>query len=151
MDKIWDRKSFELGDHWPLWRDEKPEWPCRTDKSRTLKHIFFYQIVNFIAGLEPCLNLLCPLNNFVSTKHLCVLELCLCLQHICVLLLTGEIYPGHAAPLCVQSPWDDTLGPWYLWSPQTLRYFVCRWTCQNLGPWSFEALPRQVGNLTWSI
>ena len=20
MDKIWDRKSFELGGHWPLWR-----------------------------------------------------------------------------------------------------------------------------------
>ena len=23
MDTIWDRKSFEVGDHWPLWRDEK--------------------------------------------------------------------------------------------------------------------------------
>ena len=23
MDKIWDRKSFEVGGHWPLWRDEK--------------------------------------------------------------------------------------------------------------------------------
>ena len=20
MDKIWDRKSFEVGGHWPLWR-----------------------------------------------------------------------------------------------------------------------------------
>ena len=37
MDKIWDRKSFEVGGHWPLWRDEKNEWPRRTDKSRTLK------------------------------------------------------------------------------------------------------------------
>jgi len=36
MDKIWDRKSFEVGGHWPLWRDEKNEWPRRTDKSRTL-------------------------------------------------------------------------------------------------------------------
>ena len=25
MDRIWDRKSFEVGDHWPLWRDEKNE------------------------------------------------------------------------------------------------------------------------------
>ena len=25
MDKIWDRKSFEVGGHWPLWRDEKNE------------------------------------------------------------------------------------------------------------------------------
>ena len=23
MDKIWDRKSFEVGGHWPLWWDEK--------------------------------------------------------------------------------------------------------------------------------
>ena len=25
MDKIWYRKSFEVGGHWPLWRDEKNE------------------------------------------------------------------------------------------------------------------------------
>ena len=37
MDKIWDRKSFEVGVHWPLWRGWKTEWPRRTDKSRTLK------------------------------------------------------------------------------------------------------------------
>ena len=37
MDKIWDRKSFEVKGHWPLWRGWKLEWPCRTDKSRTLK------------------------------------------------------------------------------------------------------------------
>ena len=36
MDTIWDRKSFEVGGHWPLWRDEKTELPRRTDKSRTL-------------------------------------------------------------------------------------------------------------------
>jgi len=35
MDKIWDKKSFEVG-HWP---DEKNEWSCRTDKSRTLKKL----------------------------------------------------------------------------------------------------------------
>ena len=23
MDKIWDRKSFEVGGHWPLWRGLK--------------------------------------------------------------------------------------------------------------------------------
>ena len=49
MDKIWDRKSLEVGGHWLLLRDEKNERPRRTDKSRTLKkpsyfyinHIFF--------------------------------------------------------------------------------------------------------------
>jgi len=24
MDKIWNRKSLEVGDHWPLWRGWKP-------------------------------------------------------------------------------------------------------------------------------
>ena len=38
MDKIWDRKSFEVGRHWPLWRGRKNR-PRRTDKSRTLKEI----------------------------------------------------------------------------------------------------------------
>ena len=31
MDKIWDRKSFEVGGHWLLWRGWKNEWPRRTD------------------------------------------------------------------------------------------------------------------------
>ena len=35
MDKIWDRKSFEVGGR--CGGDEKTEWPRRTDKSRTLK------------------------------------------------------------------------------------------------------------------
>jgi len=37
MDKIWDRKSFEVGGHWPLWRDEKNELPRITDKSNAKK------------------------------------------------------------------------------------------------------------------
>ena len=37
MDKIWDRKSFEVGGCWPLWRGWKNKWPRRTDKSWTLK------------------------------------------------------------------------------------------------------------------
>ena len=37
MDKIWDRKYFEVRVHWPLWRGWKNEWLRRTDKSRTLK------------------------------------------------------------------------------------------------------------------
>ena len=34
--KIWDRKSFGVGGHWPFGRDENTEWARRTDKSRTL-------------------------------------------------------------------------------------------------------------------
>jgi len=38
MDKIWDRKFFEVGGHWPLWRGwKKYKWPYRTDKSQTLQ------------------------------------------------------------------------------------------------------------------
>jgi len=36
MDTIWERKSFEVGDHSPLWRGWKNEWLRRTDKSQTL-------------------------------------------------------------------------------------------------------------------
>jgi len=32
MDTIWERKSFEVGGHWPLWRGWKTEWPHRTNK-----------------------------------------------------------------------------------------------------------------------
>ena len=42
MDKILDRKSFEVGGHWPLWRGEKNKLPCRTDKSGKLKKIKKY-------------------------------------------------------------------------------------------------------------
>ena len=37
MDKLWDKKSVEVGGYWPLWRGWKTKWPRRTDKSRTLK------------------------------------------------------------------------------------------------------------------
>jgi len=39
MDKIWYRNPIEVGDHWPLWRGWKNEWPHRMDKSRTLKKL----------------------------------------------------------------------------------------------------------------
>ena len=35
MDKIWDRKSFEVGGR--CGGDETTKWPRRTDKSRLLK------------------------------------------------------------------------------------------------------------------
>jgi len=31
MDKIWDRKSCEVGGHWPFWWGWKNEWPRRTE------------------------------------------------------------------------------------------------------------------------
>jgi len=37
MDKIWDRKSYKVGGHWPLWRGWKNGRPRRPDKGRTLE------------------------------------------------------------------------------------------------------------------
>ena len=35
MDKIWDRKSFEVGGHWPLWGgDEKPNDHAEPTKAK---------------------------------------------------------------------------------------------------------------------
>ena len=37
MDKIWDRKSFKVGGHWPLWRGWKNRMTTQNrQKSRTL-------------------------------------------------------------------------------------------------------------------
>jgi len=33
MDKIWDRKSFEVGGHWPLWR----RWKTPNDHAEPTK------------------------------------------------------------------------------------------------------------------
>ena len=38
MDKIWDRKFFKVGGHWPLWRGmKKPNDHAEPTKSRTIK------------------------------------------------------------------------------------------------------------------
>ena len=37
MDKIWDRKSYKVGGHWPLWRGWKYGRPRKPDKGRTLE------------------------------------------------------------------------------------------------------------------
>ena len=42
MDKIWDRKSFEVGGHWPLWQNRQKR---RTLKSKGLKGFKVYFIV----------------------------------------------------------------------------------------------------------
>jgi len=44
MDKIWDKKSFEIGGHWPLWWGWKNEWPRRTDKKSNAKNKMKYKI-----------------------------------------------------------------------------------------------------------
>ena len=50
MAKIWDRKSFEVGGHWPLWGGEKTKCPRRTEKkSNAKKNAFGKQGTRFIA------------------------------------------------------------------------------------------------------
>ena len=38
MDKIWDRKSFEVGGHWPLWMGKKRKTTQNRQKSNAKKH-----------------------------------------------------------------------------------------------------------------
>ena len=38
MDNIWDRKSFEVGGHCPLWREWKKRMTKQNRQSRTLKN-----------------------------------------------------------------------------------------------------------------
>ena len=38
MDKIWDRKSFKFGGHWPLWEDEKRMTMQNRQKSNAKKN-----------------------------------------------------------------------------------------------------------------
>lgn len=61
-----------------------------------------------------------------------------------ILCFAGAVHPGHAAPLCIQSPWDDTVGPRNLWGPQALGQPRCWRAGQNLGSRSSKAFPRQV-------
>ena len=49
MDKIWDRKSFEVGGHWPLWRGWiKTELPRRSSTSRMLNILRENNIIQYI-------------------------------------------------------------------------------------------------------
>jgi len=41
MDKIWDRKSFELRGHWPLWRGWKNRQKSNDKKINIFKKNYF--------------------------------------------------------------------------------------------------------------
>ena len=46
MDKIWDKKSFEVGGHWPLWRGRKTRMTTQNrQKSNAKKTQLFYSSV----------------------------------------------------------------------------------------------------------
>ena len=50
MDKIWDRKSFKVGGHWPLWWGWKNEWPRRTLKKEIIKKPVHYVVPDTMLG-----------------------------------------------------------------------------------------------------
>ena len=43
MDKIWDRKSFEVGGHWPLWRGRKKRITMQ-NRQKLNAYFFFFNI-----------------------------------------------------------------------------------------------------------
>jgi len=56
MDKIWDRKSFEVGSHWPLWRGWKKLNDHAEPTSRKLKIIIknpLHYLLILILEKEP--------------------------------------------------------------------------------------------------
>ena len=65
MDKIWDRKAFEVGGHWPLWRRWKTRMTMQNrqksnDKKRekngmkiTKSFVIFY-VIWLIKGVRVC-------------------------------------------------------------------------------------------------
>ena len=67
MDKIWDRKSFKVGGHWPLWRGwkktndhaepTKSRKLEKTQKTHTLNIVFSVLILTtlfFVIGRAFC-------------------------------------------------------------------------------------------------
>ena len=69
MDKIWNRKSFEVGGHWLLWRGWKTEGPRRTDKSWTLKKIIVIYILCFGWLMKNRNSLVSP-GHIITTSQL---------------------------------------------------------------------------------
>jgi len=60
MDKIWDRKFFEVGRHWPLWRGWKHRMTTQNRQKSTAKKITQTSII---------------VNSFISwTKNLKLLN-----------------------------------------------------------------------------
>ena len=96
MDKIWDRKSFEVGGHWSLWRGWKNEWPRRIAKSQTLKKILIslkleecngekWQLSEFIVRhIDRLVQSVSILKELIVTVHggIEVLRL-FCLKRLC--------------------------------------------------------------------
>ena len=86
--KIWDRKSFEVGDHWPLWRGWKNEWPHRTDKSRHAKKNKKWKL---ICGLWYFLNVQ------LSKNHLLIMDF----YWICFTYFPSKYFSSVTLPLAV--------------------------------------------------
>lgn len=120
------------------------------DVCRLLKKLWTLQNVKFLyIHCDP--DNVCTIGHYVITDHFIPCKyIYICMNYLFwatnfwILCITGAVHPGHAAPLRVQSPWDDPLGPRNLWGPQAPRQPRCGRAGQNLGPWSSTTVPRQV-------
>ena len=61
MDKIWDRKSFEVRGHWPLWRGWKNRMTTQNRQKSNAKKIY----IKKIRGLQKACNLVLGPNDVV--------------------------------------------------------------------------------------
>ena len=56
MDKIWDRKSFEVGSHWPLWRGLKKTnnhaEPTKVERLKNIKNKNKCPVIQYMKKLH---------------------------------------------------------------------------------------------------
>ena len=89
MDKIWDRKSFEVGGHWPLWRGWKKRMTMQNRQKSNAKKILkklqteLYHVScvnnqqeehdkqNFIMGVVYIINKKSTIFNLLLSLHSC--------------------------------------------------------------------------------
>ena len=98
MDTIWDRKSFEVGGHWPLWWGWKNRMITQnrqksTAKKTTTKTYYLYKV--FLSLTQACNSTLSydknKSDNCLSILHL-LMCLCLKMDGYFMIKMTNVIY-----------------------------------------------------------
>ena len=102
MDKIWDRKSFEVGSHWPLWRGWKNQMTMqnrqRSNAKKTLKKTYLFCNI-YPKYIVFSFFLFLILASFVAIIYLSyrlyILKLNLFSLHFCLSYAVSSIYLSY--------------------------------------------------------
>ena len=111
MDKIWDRKSFEVGGHWPLWRGWKKRMTMQNRQKSNAKfkkkkigciRLLFTHICAlpiFVPYPYLCLTHICALPIFVPYPYLCLTCIFELQNSSSVIFLSLSIRPAWCIPI----------------------------------------------------